>query len=74
MGVQNHKLTESQAIGLMGNSQQWAVVLDAQDALTCIASMIETLGHNDAPVPHTVNAALRIIAKSLDDPLGIQNY
>lgn len=56
---------------LADNSQQWSVVLQAQDALDALATMIEVLGDEEFPVPHTVSAIIRLIGSRLDEPLGI---
>lgn len=59
------------SIGLADNSRQWSAVLEVQDALDCLATMIEVLGDNDFPVPATISTILRLIGRRLDEPLGV---
>jgi len=58
-------------IGLADNSRQWGAVLEAQDALDCLATMVEVCGDNEFPVPATISTILRLIGRRLDEPLGI---
>lgn len=58
-------------IGLADNSRQWGVVLEVQDALDCLATLVEVCGDSEAPVPPTISTVLRLIGRRLDEPLGI---
>ncbi len=56
---------------LSDNSRQWGAVLQVQDALHCLATMVEVLGDNEFPVPPTISTVIRLISQGLDEPLGI---
>jgi hypothetical protein len=59
------------AIALADNHRQWSTVLEAQDALDCLATMVEVCEDNEVPVPATISTLLRMIGRTLDEPLGI---
>lgn len=59
---------------MRADAERWGMVIEMQDALDCLATLIEGCDDKEVAVPHSVSTIIRLIGRRLDRPLDIEGF